>query len=223
MTEAEWLACDDPGPMLAFLTGRAANPWRWPRQRGRLPPRLKLLGGRPGDRKFRLCACFCARLLEPLPPGHPVAEGANAEFQAAIAMAEAVADGLASGRDLAKYPNYGVTLKPAYLAAICSAGDGSLRARRPVVASLLRCVFGNPFRPAALDPAWLTVSVTALARAAYDERHLPSGHLDQQRLAVLADAVEEADCSDDEILVHLRGPGPHVRGCFAVDLLLGKA
>jgi hypothetical protein len=51
---------------------------------------------------------------------------------------------------------------------------------------------------------------------------LPAGQLDPTRLAVLADAVEEAGCTDADLLGHLRGPGPHVRGCWAVDLLLGK-
>jgi len=64
--------------------------------------------------------------------------------------------------------------------------------------------------------------VVALAQAAYDERELPAGTLDLARLAVLADALEEAGCTAQTILDHLRGPGPHVRGCWAVDLILGK-
>jgi hypothetical protein len=63
--------------------------------------------------------------------------------------------------------------------------------------------------------------VVALAQAAYDHRTLPSG-LDRTTLAVLADALEEAGCTDPDLLIHLRGPGPHVRGCWALDLLLGK-
>ena len=64
--------------------------------------------------------------------------------------------------------------------------------------------------------------MVALAQAAYDERELPAGTLDTTRLAVLADALEEAGCVQADILGHLRGPGPHVRGCWAVDLLLRK-
>jgi hypothetical protein len=64
--------------------------------------------------------------------------------------------------------------------------------------------------------------VVALAQAAYDEREQPSGRLDVARLAVLADALEDAGCDQPDLLGHLRGPGPHVRGCWAVDLLLGK-
>jgi hypothetical protein len=83
-------------------------------------------------------------------------------------------------------------------------------------------VFGNPFRPVALEPAWLTPAVTSLAEAASKERLMPSGHLDSVRLKVLADALEEVGCSDQAILDHLRGPGPHVRSCWPVDLVLAK-
>src|SRR5262249_31345590 len=87
---------------------------------------------------------------------------------------------------------------------------------------LLRDIFGNPFCPVRCPPAWRTADVLALARAAYDERILPSGELDPQRLLILADALEEAGCANPEILNHLRGPGPHVRGCWALDLLTGR-
>ena len=65
-------------------------------------------------------------------------------------------------------------------------------------------------------------AVKKLAEAVYDDRDLPSGHLDAGRLAVLADMLEEAGCADAGILGHLRGPGPHVRGCWVVDLLTGR-
>ncbi len=65
-------------------------------------------------------------------------------------------------------------------------------------------------------------AVAALAMPAYDERLLTSGHLDPARLAVLSDALEEAGCTDADILTHLRSPGHHVRGCWALDLVLGK-
>jgi hypothetical protein len=91
---------------------------------------------------------------------------------------------------------------------------------------LLRDVFGNPFRPAPIvDSAWLAWqegTSANLARAAYDERRLPAGTLDSARLALLADALEDAGCTDAELVGHLRGPGPHVRGCWAVDLILSK-
>jgi len=90
-------------------------------------------------------------------------------------------------------------------------------------ATLLRDIFSPlPFREVVLDLAWVTVTARSLAEAAYQERQLPGGTLDPMRLAVLADALEEAGCTDLEILGHLRGPGPHVRGCFVIDALLGK-
>jgi hypothetical protein len=90
---------------------------------------------------------------------------------------------------------------------------------------LVSCVFGNPFRPVRPDRAWLSWNggtVPRLAQAAYDKRHLPEGHLDPARLAVLADALEEAGCTDPALLGHLRSGGGHVRGCHVLDALLGK-
>jgi hypothetical protein len=88
--------------------------------------------------------------------------------------------------------------------------------------ALLRDIFGpTPFRPVAFDPALRTPLVVSLAEAAYAERMLPSGELDPHRLAVLADALEEVG-ADAGLLAHLRSPGPHVRGCFAVDLALAR-
>ena len=87
--------------------------------------------------------------------------------------------------------------------------------------ALLRDLF-NPFRPVTPEPAWSTPQVVALAQAAYEQRELPAGTLDLARLAVVADALEDAGCDQADLLAHLRGPGPHVRGCWAVDLILGK-
>jgi hypothetical protein len=95
-------------------------------------------------------------------------------------------------------------------------------AEAAVQAALLRDVIGSPFRAIAFDPAWRTPTVLTLARASYDNRLLPSGLLEPDRLAVLADALEESGCTDAGILGHLRSPGPHVRGCAIVDLILGK-
>jgi hypothetical protein len=80
----------------------------------------------------------------------------------------------------------------------------------------------NPFCPAAPAPEWRTPLVASLAEAAYEHRDLPSGHLDLTRLAVLSDALEETGCTDADLLSHLRSPGPHVRGCWALDHVLGK-
>lgn len=90
--------------------------------------------------------------------------------------------------------------------------------------ALVREVFGNPFRLPTFAPllAGDDGTIGRLALAAYQERRLPDGTLDPARLAVLADAMEEAGCLDADALAHLRGPGPHVRGCWVLDLILGK-
>jgi hypothetical protein len=93
-------------------------------------------------------------------------------------------------------------------------------------AEIIHDLFGNPFRPVTISPAvlaWNDSLVVRLAQAAYEERHLPEGTLDNGRLAILADALEEAGLADTDILDHLHSPGPHVRGCFAVDLCIGKS
>jgi hypothetical protein len=85
-----------------------------------------------------------------------------------------------------------------------------------------RAVLGVARRSATRKSSWLTAVVKSLAQAVYDERHLPSGLFDNQRMAILADALEEAGCDNADILDHLRGGGDHVRGCWAVDLILAK-
>jgi hypothetical protein len=89
------------------------------------------------------------------------------------------------------------------------------RAESAAHASLLRDVFGNLFRPTAVDPAWRTDTVLTLARQMYDSR-------DFSAMPILADALQDAGCDSDEILSHCRGPGPHVRGCWVIDRVLGK-
>jgi hypothetical protein len=96
------------------------------------------------------------------------------------------------------------------------------RGLRSGQATILRDIFGNPFRPATLSPDWRTSTVSSLAQSIYDDRVMPSGLFDNQRLAVLADALEDAGCDKSEILGHLRSGGDHVRGCWVVDLVLGK-
>jgi hypothetical protein len=101
-----------------------------------------------------------------------------------------------------------------------------LASEKAAQARLLRDIFGPlPFRRTDIDPSLLTKQdslVRNLAQAAYENREMPSGTLDPARLAVLADALEETGCTNADILNHLRGPGPHVRGCWVVDMLLGK-
>lgn len=80
---------------------------------------------------------------------------------------------------------------------------------------LLRDIFGNPFRPVMVSPVWQMANVLALAQAIYEDRAF-------DRMPILADALEDAGCTNQEVLGHCRGPGPHVRGCWVLDLLLGK-
>lgn len=97
-------------------------------------------------------------------------------------------------------------------------------AERAAQTDLLRDIFGPlPFREVQFNPSWRSPTVLALATAAYEERDLPSGHLDNTRLAMLADCLEESDCDNQEVLAHLRQQGAvHVRGCFVLDLILNR-
>jgi hypothetical protein len=220
MTEAEWLACTDPQPMLDFLRDEAS------------------------DRKMRLfcCAC-CRRVWDSL---------ADPKSRSAVATAERFADGVAGREELAAAERVAEVvafaaartrqeLPPdvpqAALAAVGEKADATIWAawaaseatrapgeERRQQCDLLRDLF-NPYRPVAVDPArlrWHGGAIVQLARAVYEERDLPSGHLDAARLGVLADMLEEAGCTEPELLGHLRGPGPHVRGCWVVDALLSK-
>jgi hypothetical protein len=109
-------------------------------------------------------------------------------------------------------------------AARMEARESAERAERAEQAALLRDIFGPlPFPPVPLAPSvlkWSDGLIGKLGQAAYDDRNLPAGTLDTARLAVLADALEEAGSEDAELLGHLRGQGPHVRGCWVLDLLL---
>jgi hypothetical protein len=86
-------------------------------------------------------------------------------------------------------------------------------------ANLVREVIGNPFQPFVVDPAWLSWregTVRILAQRIYDERTF-------ELMPVLADALQDAGCEDNNALTHCRSPGPHVRGCWVLDHLLGKS
>jgi hypothetical protein len=80
---------------------------------------------------------------------------------------------------------------------------------------LIHCSFGNPFRPLTVDPSWLTSTVLAFASQMYESR-------DFSPMPILADALQDAGCDNDDVLNHCRQPGEHVKGCWVVDLLLGK-
>jgi hypothetical protein len=95
---------------------------------------------------------------------------------------------------------------------------GGVKAKAELAAqcAIIRDVFGNPFRkPPKFDRRWRTDTAVALARQMYELG-------DSSAMPILADALQEAGCENDDILDHCRGPSPHVRGCWVVDLVLGK-
>jgi hypothetical protein len=227
MTGAEWLACTDPEPMLAFLRSVQSRRRRFLGWLTRPPYQAS-------DRKLRLFACAYCRL-----EWHLLVDERS---RTAVAVAERYADGLATegerGRaaDGASAAASGLSrptleaetadaawhavFSPASAAAAATC-HGWLTYRRidKPHPALLRCIFGPlPFRPVAIDPRWLTWNhgmVPAVARRIYEERAVHD-------LPILADALEDAGCTDQDILKHCRSDGPHARGCWVVDLVLGK-
>jgi hypothetical protein len=240
MTDSEWLAATDPEPMLAALraAGKASDRklrlfacaccrrvWHLladPLARNAVEVAERLADGLAGDDERSAARRAAQQAVQPC---HlvPRATAPRWRRRAASVVYWALA------RESGAAGNVASQLCLQALLARARGDDeppAVARAERSLQAHELRDLFGNPFRPApVLDAAWLSWgggTAARLAQAAYDERQLPSGDLDPARLAVLADALEEAGCADAELLGHLRGPGPHMRGCFAVDLLLSR-
>jgi hypothetical protein len=211
MTEAEWLACTDLQKMLEFVQGKAS------------------------ERKLPLFFCACCRGKQ-----YPVCP----QGLAGLAVAEAFADGLTdetvradaerrieslldggngSAYSLIAWALHRLKdgshpLKYVMMWIIPAVVDVKL-ASSDEITSVLRDIFGPlPFRPVAIGPTWLTWNdgtVPRIAQAIYDERAF-------DRMPVLADALEDAGCTEQSILDHCRQPGEHVRGCWVVDLLTGR-
>jgi hypothetical protein len=227
VTEAEWTACEDPLRMFAWLRGP-----------------------QPGLRPLLLFGCACCRrarraLKDPrsLRAVEAVERYADGQADGADLVA-ALTEAATAAKEAPHYdPVPATAALELVLAALAGRGRAapehvlghlvrSFQAAWPRWAGgagpchLLRCTFGNPFRPAPVpDPAWLAWgggAVAKLSRAAYRHRSLPSGLLDDVRLAVLADALEEAGCAEEGVLRHLRSGGEHVRGCHVLDRLLGR-
>jgi hypothetical protein len=243
MTESEWLACMDPREMLEFLRGKARDRklrlfacgccrrvWHlltMEATRGAVEVAERFAdgrGGREGLEAARAGVAAAIRMLDDLAEdAYNVGYGrAGFDAQARAAAAAASEDATRASEDAATAvflaageAETGAT----YLAACRAAHDAERREQ----VRLLHDLFGTlGYRPVPLSPAWQSPQVVALAQAAYDQRELPAGTLDPARLGVLADALEDAGCDQADVLGHLRGPGPHVRGCWALDLLLGK-
>lgn len=92
---------------------------------------------------------------------------------------------------------------------------GHTAARSPDQADLVRDIFAESFHPVTFLPEWRTSTAVALARQMYESR-------DFDAMPILADALQDAGCEDADVLDHCRGQGPHVRGCWVVDLVLGR-
>jgi hypothetical protein len=207
MTEAEWLTCDDPSVALEHMA-------------------------RPvGARKVRLALCGCLRT----PQIWSLLSASSS--RRAVETCEAFADGGVSRKELgeargrangvagrawrerhtnqsAAYLANFVCLQDHNLLAFLHLPRGYLRELRSPTGPL-RDVFGNPFRPVTFDPRWRTADVLGLARGIYEDRAF-------DRLPLLADALMDAGCADEQVIGHCRSGGPHVRGCWVVDLVLGK-
>jgi hypothetical protein len=191
-------------------------------------------------RKLRLFACAAFRSLWPWLQ--------SPQSRRAVEVAESYADGLAAAAELRAAEQVAfevaevgdparrsIPLARVAIAAVCVAGDVDFAAARSAalavvcfrqssvedekqqwLCDLVREVFGNPFRPVTLDPAWLLSNdglAPRLAREIYDTRRF-------DELPVVADALEDAGCDHRELLDHLRRPGGHVRGCWALDAVL---
>jgi hypothetical protein len=203
MTESEWLGGTNLAGMLEHLAGTVS------------------------ERKLRLFASACCRAVV---RGHQDVFEVAAAYADGKATAHQLAAARFAGRFQPGHPAWAVAWSPD-LPALHAVGRvlswaAGQRANASgwwdfvaVQADILREVIGNPFRPVRLDPAWLAGSDGAavkLAEVIYAERRFAE-------MPILADALEEAGCTDLVVLEHLRQQEEHVRGCWVVDHVLGKA
>jgi hypothetical protein len=204
MTEKEWLTCTDPHPMLERLRG-----WT-------------------SDRKLRLFAVACSRriwtLIDDL--GRSAVEAAENFADGDLGPDELRAARLACQGAGGKASWYAAATRPEIAARNAARSAQAGVASNPLLGTeadelpaqtvLLRDILGPiPYRRITIDPTSLTPTVVQLAGTIYDDRAF-------DRMPELADALHDAGCDNDEIMRHCRGLGPHVRGCWVVDLVLGK-
>ncbi len=215
MTEDEWLACAEPQAMLDFLTDKSS------------------------DRKLRLFAVACCRRIwrflsdsrskEAIEHAEAFAEGNLAANQLKAAAAAAWEVHLQQ-HDAAYHASqaavWATDVSPAFAAR--EAADAAIAATvcdpddpeedNIYQAMTLRCIVGNPFRASFLAPSWLRWHdgiVLKLAETIYGDRAFG-------QMPILADVLMDAGCLDEAILKHCRETGPHARGCWLIDKILGK-
>jgi hypothetical protein len=232
MTETKWLSCEDPAQMLTFLRKKATERklrlfalcccrsiWRsMKRRRSRAAVEAleRYAEGLTDANELatRQAAAYAAFMDEPDKCIEEIIAGiasdaALSDYRAAASSAIQAADVLAHN---AIYYDDDVPSTDENQAAYHSRKAAELAAQCRV----LRDILGNPFRPVSLDPAWITSDVLALAKGIYDDRAF-------DRMPILADALQDAGCENDEVLNHCRDSSlTHVRGCWVVDLVLGK-
>jgi hypothetical protein len=234
MTEQEWLVCDNPELMLQFLQGRSSD------------RKLRLLAvaccRRAGellraDKHFPALLSFIecvadgeGQQLGPLTPAasdeedHPVS--IRFSFDAMLALAPSVPydepNPLFTLRGSVLYNDSWIaawnTISCLVFQATPGRGTEYDPSGLPFLSEVIRESFGNPFRSIAIESSWLSwndSTIPRIARSIYENQA-------SDDFPILADALEDAGCTDSVILEHLRGPGPHGRGCWAVDLLLDK-
>ena len=232
-TAEAWEACDDPAEMMRCLrlrgpqrTRYVKHSWfaRYKKDQAGRKVRLLLLACCQ-----RLCDAAdpaCVELLqaaegftESAPPLLP-RTGVLAPYSGAPGPAGVIASSMCQPVGLALAQLRLHLGRRARAAAgtgepATAAERGAIRQEAQAQCALLRDVFGNPFRVVKLKPVWRTTDVLGLARAIDEDRAF-------DRLPLLADTLMDAGCDDDQILLHCRSGGPHVRGCWVVDLVLGK-
>ena len=223
MTETQWLAATDPKKLLKHLHSRT-------RERKR---RLYAVACcRRVWQHFRGPQCHaCLEVAEQFADGAADVHTVSAAEEKAMAAYSLCRDAGDEPSTAAADAVYGATCtdvgwdiadfarNSALTAAVAGVARAEAKVARAAEAAaqlaLLHCVFGNPFRSQSADPQWLTATVRQLAAGIYDEKAF-------DRMPILADALQDAGCEEELLLSHCRGPGPHVRGCWVVDLMLGK-
>jgi hypothetical protein len=223
MTEAEWLACSDPKVMWEYCDRRATQ-----------------------RKKMLLRVAFCRHALTKpdqieeyefeLSVGEGWADGQLGGDVCARVHFRLSSDADEAGTPYATFndpPNPRMSMQNAIIAALAPgdrATEATLAHAQQVIedskaagktsaphlfATFIRDIFGNPFRPVAFAREWRTGTAVSLAKQMYESR-------DFGAMPILADALQDAGCDRADVLDHCRGPGAHVRGCWVVDLVLGK-